>query len=727
MKRILLITGFTGLTILSSAQDTTVVQTRSMDSVTIHSLLHQQTIRQLPEIHGTFLFAGKKTEMIDLAHIPADITNKTGRQLFSMIPGVFVYDMDGAGNQVNIATRGLDPHRGWEFNLRKDGILVNSDMYGYPASHYSMPMESIARIELVRGTGSLQYGAQFGGMINYISKQGDTSRPVAFESINTAGSYQLLSTFNAIGGKLGKFRYYAYIQKKSRNGYRENEHTSSEAECIALVYQPGKRILIRTEWARSKYTYRIPGPLTDSMFYADPRQATRSRNYFSPDINIPSVTVHWKWSAKTKMEFTASAVIGSRNSVLFDKPADVKDTVNALTLTFNSRQVDIDRFNSHTAELRIMHEYRLGKQASALSAGIQYMNNDLHRRQLGKGTTGSDYDLSLTEAAWGRDLHFKTQNAAFFAENKFSLAKGLSLSAGARIESGQTNLSGTIHYYPENKIPVRIEHRFPLFGLNLSFKPGNTTEWYAGWAQAYRPLLFKDLIPASLFEKIDSGIRDSKGYNAELGFRGYWKFLRWDVNLFLLRYNNKFGTIAQTDNSGNFYTLRTNVGNSMTRGLEILVQGNWLAGKKWWISVFTSTAFTHAHYFNAVVKSGNSNTDVSGNRVESVPDFITRNGFSLRYKKTSLSFLYSYTAETYADALNTKVPLKTTGAVGLVPGYGLLDISAAVRMTRNLELRMNLNNVTGKQYFTKRPLFYPGPGVWPSDGRNFSLTLIARL
>ncbi|MEI9944007.1 MAG: TonB-dependent receptor plug domain-containing protein [Chitinophagaceae bacterium] len=96
-------------------------------------------------------------------------------------PGVFIYDMDGSGNQINIAARGLDPHRGWEFNNRKDGIITNSDMYGYPASHYSMPLESIARIELVRGTGSLQYGAQFGGMLNYVTKQGDTTRPFSFE------------------------------------------------------------------------------------------------------------------------------------------------------------------------------------------------------------------------------------------------------------------------------------------------------------------------------------------------------------------------------------------------------------------------------------------------------------------------------------------------------------------------------------------------------------------
>ncbi|MEI9806435.1 MAG: TonB-dependent receptor plug domain-containing protein [Bacteroidota bacterium] len=198
--------------ITARAQDSA-ANARALDSVTIISYLNQNIVRPLPVVHGTYIFAGKKTEVIDLAQIPADITNKTGRQLFAKVPGIFVYDMDGSGNQVNIAARGLDPHRGWEFNIRKDGIITNSDMYGYPASHYSMPLESIGRIELVRGTGSLQYGAQFGGMLNYVTKQGDTTRPFSFESINTVGSFNLLSTYNAIGGKAGKFRYYAYMQK----------------------------------------------------------------------------------------------------------------------------------------------------------------------------------------------------------------------------------------------------------------------------------------------------------------------------------------------------------------------------------------------------------------------------------------------------------------------------------------------------------------------------------
>jgi Fe(3+) dicitrate transport protein len=708
-------------------KDTVVIHSRSLDSVILISYLNQNVVRQLPGVLGTYIFDGKKTEVIDLAQIPADITNKTGRQVFAKIPGVFIYDMDGAGNQINIAARGLDPHRGWEFNIRKDGIITNSDMYGYPASHYSMPLESIGRIELVRGTGSLQYGAQFGGMLNYVTKQGDTTRPFSFESINTAGSFNLVSSYNAIGGKYGKFRYYAYVYKKSRDGYRDNEHTDSEAEAVIITYDASARLSIRAEWARSRYRYRIPGPLTDSMFYADPTQATRSRNYFSPDIHVPSITLSWQLASRTKLQLTASAVLGKRNSVQFDKPTNVRDTVNAATLQYNNRQVDIDRFNSYTAELRLLQQYRLGNQMSTLAAGMQYMSNDLHRTQLGKGTTGGDYDLTLLDPVWGRDVHLKTHNIALFAENKFQLLHNLSVNAGARVEAGQTDMNGTITYYPDNAIPVAIKHRFPLWGINISYKPESNMELYAGWSQAYHPMLFKDLIPSSLFEKVDPDIKDAKGYNAEAGLRGSWRFLRWDINGFLLQYNNRFGTLAQTDNTGTFYTYRTNIGNSLTKGVELLIQADWLLGNRTVFSVFTSTAFVHARYTDAIVKSGNANINVKGNKVESAPDIITRNGASIRYRKLSVAVLYSYTGETFADALNTVEPLKTTGAVGLVPSYGILDMNASFRISKNLEARINVNNLTDKQYFTKRPTFYPGPGVWPSDGRNGSVSVAIRL
>ena len=59
---------------------------------------------------------------------------------------------------------------------------------------------------------------------------------------------------------------------------------------------------------------------------------------------------------------------------------------------------------------------------------------------------------------------------------------------------------------------------------------------------------------------------------------------------------------------------------------------------------------------------------------------------------------------------------------GRVPAYGILDLNSSFRILHNLEARLSLNNLANKQYFHQRPVMYPGPGIWPSEGRNYSLT-----
>ncbi len=702
------------------------IKAKILEPITVQGILERNGLSRLEPIVGTYIFTGKKNEVISLTQMDANLTDKTGRQIFAKVPGVFVYDMDGSGNQINISTRGLDPHRGWEFNIRKDGVLTNSDMYGYPASHYSMPLESIERIELVRGTGSLQYGSQFGGMLNYVSKQGDTTKSIHFESYNTVGSFNLLSSYNAIGGKIGKIKYYAYISKRSRDGYRRNEHTDYDAESIIITYQANKNLSLRMEWARSNYVYRIPGPLTEAMYNTDPRQATRSRNYFNPAINIPSFLLKWNILDKTKLQYTSSAVIGNRNSVMFDKPATIKDTINTTTGQYNSRQVDIDNFNSYTNELRLLRQYRLGKQESSLAMGVQLMNNDLHRTQQGKGTTGSDFDLTLVNPQWGRDIHFKTQNVALFAENSFKLLKNLSANIGARLESGESKMLGNITYLPIDRIPFNLKHRFVLLGSGVSYKPTSFIDIYGGWSQTYRPMIFKDLVPTEIYEKVDPNLKDADGYNTELGFRGNWKFLKWDITGFLLQYNNRFGTIAQTDENDQLYTYRTNIGNSLTKGFEFFIQGNWTLNNKTELSIFTSSAIMDGKYTSGSIKSGSVNISIDGNKIESVPGIISRNGLTFRFRKFSLSGLYSFTGDSFADALNTVIPA-ANGSIGIVPSYGIFDLNTTIKISEKLEIKGGLNNLTDKQYFTKRPLFYPGPGIWTSDGRNGAISFIVRI
>ena len=262
---------------------------KGLDSILIISKMKRGTVQSLPAVKGTYIFAGKKTEVINLDKLDVNRVDNNPRQLFSKIPGVFVYETDGSGNQVNIATRGLDAHRSWEMNVRHNDVMTNSDLYGYPASHFNPPMESIERIEIVRGSGALQYGAQFGGMVNYITKEADSTRPFSFETQNSVGSYGLLNTYNAIGGKTDKLQYYAYANYRRSDGYRENSDYHYFAGHAHLQYSISKALKIKLEYNYMDYVNHINGGLTDAQFYDNPKQSTRKRNYYSPTIHVPSL------------------------------------------------------------------------------------------------------------------------------------------------------------------------------------------------------------------------------------------------------------------------------------------------------------------------------------------------------------------------------------------------------------------------------------------------------
>ena len=709
---------------LSVAQSTDTLRTRQLQTVEVRGSRLGE-IRSLPEKQGTYLLAGRRSEVIRLAETDADVAQKNPRQLLARVPGVFIYDMDGSGNQINVATRGLDAHRSWEVNMRHNGVLTNSDMYGYPASHFSPPGESIDRLELVRGTASLQYGAQFGGMLNIVTKQADTTRRFGFESINSVGSFGHRSTYNAVGGRVGKLTYYGYAYWRHSDGYRQNSRSDAKAMFASLHYQVSTRFSLSAEVARSTYRYQIPGPLTDSMFRADPRQATRNRNYYSPDIWIPSVRADWQIGSKTRLQWVTSAVLGTRNSVLIDAFATVSDGPNPATGQYRQRQVDMDRFNSFTSEIRLLHEFKLaGMEATAVLGG-QLMRNDMHRQQLGKGTTGSNYDLTLT-APFGRDLWYYTRNGAVFAEGQFRLTSRLTVSPGIRVENGLTKMRGVISYYDPGNLPNDISHRFALLGVNGQYQLNKSVRLYGGWSQAYRPVLFKDIVPASAYERIDKNLRDASGHNAEFGVEGRWA--GWHVNLsgFDVLYRNRMGTLLQTDETGQAYTFRTTIGDSRTRGIELLIEGQLAKVGRLVVSGFTSTAYMDARYTNARLSVGTENRSVNGNRVESVPRLTSRNGLTMRYRTASLTAQYSYVGMTYSDALNTPV-VSANGAKGPVPAYSLWDLNATWRLGKLLTVRGSVNNVLNRQYFTKRPLFYPGQGVWSSDGRNAVLSVGIRL
>lgn len=686
-------------------------------------------IERLPQIEGTSIYAGKKNEVINLQTADVNLAENSPRQIFAKVPGIMVWEMDGTGNQVGISSRGLNPHRSWEFNVQQNGNITNSDLFGYPESHYNPPMEALDKIEIVRGSGALQYGPQFGGMLNYVIKEPDTTKAITFETQQSAGSFGLFSSFNSVGGKVGKLTYYGYYDFRRADGWRDNSDYNFRAWHAAVGYQFSPRVELKASLSHMYYVNHFAAGLTDAMFKEDPRQSNRDRNYFSPTIYLPAVHLKVKASENTTITARASAILGERNSVQFITLPTVNDTINSETDSYNPRQVDRDYYHSYLAEVKMLHSYNLLSNKSHVSVGVRYGNSRTLRKQKGLGTTDKDFDLSLI-SPYRIDLVFKTSNYAVFAENVFNLTDKLSVTPGFRFEYVKTDMTGTIQDLPSESIPIQLTRKFLLFGVGLEYKLTPLVDAYANFTQNFRPVLHSDLIPATELDKTNPDLEDAKGSNSEVGARGSLNgFLRFDVNYFMLRYNNRIGTLIQNDNTGTYF-YKTNIGDLTNQGAEVFLELHplELAARSFHgfdFSLFSSTAFNHARYTNGTVAVASENVDIKGKKGENIPQWISRNGISASYRKLSATLQLSYVSDSYSDALNTES--SANGVNGVVPSYLITDFNLTYRFLGRYNVKFSVGNLTNKHYYTRRATGYPGPGILPSDGRSFLVSFGAKI
>ena len=690
-------------------------------------------ISYLEAARGTFLIGGKKNEVVNLAATPGNIAENNPRQIFARVPGITVWELDGNGLQLNIASRGLSPHRSWEFLVAQNGYHVNSDLYGYPEAHYNPPMEAVERIEIVRGTGALAYGPQFGGMVDYILKRGDSTRALAFESSQSAGSNSMLGTYDAVGGQVGRLNYYSYFDYRRRNGWRSKSAYDFYAAHTGVEFAASPTLRLGAEFSWMYYVVQFAGGLNDAQFQADARQATRSRNFFSPNMKIPALWMAWDISRDTRLDVRASGIIGQRNSVQFIANPTVADTLNPALGSYNPRVVDRDYYRGLTLETRLRSAYQALGQTQVVSGGIKLFDERTTRRQRGVGTVGSDFDLALTAPGYPTDLDYFTRSVALFIEHGFTPLPQLLITSGARYELIDSHFDGALNGTHYADAATQRRRRVLLLGAGAQFRLGPAVTLYAGWSQAFRPVLYSDLIPSGSVAIVDSTLRDARGENAEVGFRGsLGRAFKFDVAAFHLRYPNRVGTVGVGAGTAGAYVLRTNVGTSVARGIEAYLEFHplWLdeAAHTTDVSLFTATAYNRARYTDGSVVTGSGsgtvNTSSVGNRVDGAPDWIVRSGATLTRSGVSLTVQHNRVSSSFADALNATTSVN--GATGLVPGYTVLDFSVGYERAP-FSVRAGVNNFTNTIYFTRRTTQYPGPGIIPSDGRTVFFTLSERL
>lgn len=736
MKKLLL---FINLLIynLLSAQSYDTLRTRILTEITVVGQKSQSDIHQLPEIVGTNIYAGKKSALIVLDNVQGNTVTNTMRQVMAKVPGIFVWENESSGLQINIAARGLSPNRSWEFNVRQNGYDISADPYGYPEAYYNPQLQSVQRIEVVRGHGALQYGPQIGGMINYILKNGsEFTKPFQFETFQTLGSNGLFNSYNAVGGNTKKLHYYAFFDHRDANGWRANNEYNSNTGSGTVTYHFNDKFSVTTEFTRWHALSQQPGGLTDEQFNLDPRQSVRSRNWFDLTWQTIAISADYKINLNQRINLKYFNIYGDRNSVGYFPSAGitVPDAINPATGQYNNRTVDIDNYRNQGIEARYLLSYQTGRLGHNLSAGARLYQGNTYRFRGGKGTTGTDYDISV-EGIYSSDIDYLSKNAAFFVENLFSITEKLLVIPGIRYEYLFAEAGGYSGLSNGNPVYLQDQQRnrgFVIGGVGMEYALTNQTKLYANATQSYRPVQFADLTTPPTTDVIDPNLTDAKGLNVDVGYRGSVKsYLIFDVSAFHLTYDNRVGTIKQQSEDGSFYNLRTNVGSSTAYGIEAFGELNitkalGYQSKMGEISIFGSYAYNDARYDNfkviTVVNNALSETNYKDKKVEYAPENILRTGLSYLVKGVTATVQYSFTDQVFTDANNTTDPT-SNAQNGLVPSYSILDATVGYRHKSGLSLKAGVNNMLNKTYFTRRAAGYPGPGVLPGDGRTYFATL----
>ncbi|WP_338876135.1 TonB-dependent receptor [Spirosoma sp. SC4-14] len=706
---------------------------RTLDEVSVQAERERTFgITRLRSVEGTAIYEGKKSEVVVLRDLTANKATNNARQVFSKVTGLNIWESDGAGLQLGIGGRGLSPNRTSNFNTRQNGYDISADALGYPESYYTPPVEALDRIEVVRGAASLQYGTQFGGLLNFRFQRGPRNKSIELTSRQTLGSWGFFGSFNSIGGTVdkGKLNYYAFYQHKQGNGWRPNSQFNVNTAYGSVHYRLTPRFTLGADYTFMHYEAQQPGGLTDTEFAQNPRQSIRARNWFRVNWNLFALTGDYQLADRTKLNTRFFGLLAGRSAL------GNLERINVADLGGNRNLID-GTFHNIGNETRLLHRYQLLGQPATLLVGFRWYRGTTTAQQGDASNgSGSDFRFLHPNDLENSDYRYPNKNDALFAEHIINLNSKLSITPGVRVESIRTFSSGFYRQRTydfagniisdEKFYDDQVRRRaFVLVGAGLSYKPTDRLEVYANISQNYRAINFSDLRITNPNFAVDPKLHDERGYTADLGIRGRAEdFFTYELTLFYLKYKDRIGLLLKADQPPLYldYRLRTNISDSRNLGIEAFGEIDLLkmTGHKtgsWGWSVFANLSLIDARYINT------EDPTIRNKLVEQVPPVLLRTGTTIRRGSFSATLQYAYTGQQFTDATNA---IRTSTAVnGVIPAYQIMDLSAAWHY-KWLLIEGSCNNLLNTYYFTRRADSYPGPGIIPADGRAFYLTVGAR-
>lgn len=218
---------------------------------------------------------------------------RTMQDLLSTQAGIHLINSSGSADGAMVDLRGFGVTGASNTLIMIDGVKQNPNDLSAPNLGV-VPLDQVERVEIVRGSGSVQYGGgTTGGVINIITRKDFAKEPVTARATATFGSYGLRQYDAAVALNNQKVGVDAYMQSLHSDGYRDNNAETREGGGGGITFRHADGS-IRLYGNTTTQRLELPGPrqinpLTGLNQYQDDRRGSRTTPTSSSPRPPPSV------------------------------------------------------------------------------------------------------------------------------------------------------------------------------------------------------------------------------------------------------------------------------------------------------------------------------------------------------------------------------------------------------------------------------------------------------
>ena len=448
-----------------------------------------------------------------------------------------------------------------------------------------------------------------------------------------------------------------------------------------------------------------------------------------------SGTIKLEHDITDSLTITNTAVYNnSKNDYVWTQPDDSKKNIvtDQVWRRVNSRISDTDTF---TDQLALTGKFNTGAFKHSFNTGAEYSKTDSDKGSYNvtnsKGQTGGGVGASggckgqtaISSEYWctsafnpnskdpwlGSISALKatttttSENTSVYILDNIEITPKWLLDLGVRWDKFETEMETNA-----TGVKVSNDQDFFNYQAGITFKPVENGSIYASYATSANPVGVdlgdgSEAISATL-NNLDP--EEVKTY--EIGTK--WDLLEKKLNLTAAIFRTEKENTRATDSSGN----TQNIGETKVDGFELGINGN--ITEKWAVSAgytYLDSEIVDAGFVNtgSATAPNYQPSPNNGNQVQNV----AKNSATLW---TTYQVLPQLTVgagvlgmdKVYGDAANTKY----------APGYARYDAMARYNVNKNVDLQLNVNNLSDKRYFTKA---YASHYATEAEGRSAVLSV----